>query len=60
MLCPNLISQQGDRYGLGEVRRHELMRACGVVGLSQSRVVIIDHPQLQVCGRHKRAFLPGD
>ncbi|CAB1097639.1 unnamed protein product [Ectocarpus sp. CCAP 1310/34] len=42
-----LCLSSGDFYGLGQTRKRELVKACGVLGVEEDDVVIIEHPKLQ-------------
>lgn len=42
-----LCLSSGDFYGLGKCRVAELVRCCGALGIAESRVVVVEHPQLQ-------------
>ena len=42
-----LCLSSGDFYGLGKRRAAELVRCCGALGIAESRVVVVEHPQLQ-------------
>ncbi|CAN0284386.1 unnamed protein product [Ectocarpus sp. 8 AP-2014] len=42
-----LCLSSGDFYGLGQTRKRELVKACGVLGVEEDDVVVIEHPKLQ-------------
>eukprot|EP00897_Mesotaenium_endlicherianum_P004374 jgi/Mesen1/3965/ME000210S03206 len=42
-----LCLSSGNAYGLGHVRRQEMVAACSVLGVKAEDVRVLDHPQLQ-------------
>eukprot|EP00752_Nemacystus_decipiens_P014157 g12589.t1 len=42
-----LCLSSGDFYGLGQTRKRELVKACGVLGVKEGDIVVIEHPALQ-------------
>lgn len=41
------LASTGNNYGLGELRKKELLGSCEALGIDTTRCVALDHPDLQ-------------
>ncbi|KAJ3186650.1 hypothetical protein HDU85_007470 [Gaertneriomyces sp. JEL0708] len=52
-----LVLSAGNNYGLGEVRKRELLGSCEMLGVSEERCVVLDVPEIQ---DNPRQWWPSD